>query len=698
MAAGLPTAVLVEVEFSAGVWTDVSSLVKGDSIEIKQGRESATADLQPGTLDLDFDNADGRFTPDNPTSTYWPNFVEGKRIRVRVTKSATTYPVFVGRISRIEPDYPTEPTQSVVHVLAVDLLGDLSQIQLGTAFRSYITYGFLSAAEFAYPLDDDTTRTGPVDLTGSCPPLSVFNVKVAGSVSYRSVSGLDGDGTSFVMLKDGKRLQHNAPAFSWDHTSITQRSISGFFYLTAGQYGEILAVTLRDRAGAGTYLSVVHDASGLHVESYVNGTLETTTASVAVSAGWVSVGLTSSSGDIDFDVDGVTIDTFTPTNTTPYKCISIGGTVDVGAANIIFDTATTSLYMSQIVRGGTPTSSLSMLSTVNVVEGMFRLATTLNGNISLSGIGSSDPNRETTALACDGRTALDVLQDLANCSSGIAYHEPSTSTTQDIVIPLTNTTRPLTVALTLDAEADLDGGPTLVRGTDDRLGSATASTPEATAFATGDGTGTREITTILADRAYLQALADDAVAQGANLRTRMTSLPFDLAHAANDLYATFYALRPGNRVRLSGLPTTYFGVSYIDSYVHGWTYRPGVNGHPVELYTSPADAPSEAIWDTSRFAFGDDVCTVTGGTAVGTTSTGTMTLTWATTDTLTTSAGDYPMDFNWNGERVTVTAAPAGGTSPRTLTITARGVAPTVARIHSAGESIEPWDAARWAL
>lgn len=698
MAAGLPTAVLTEIEFSAGVWTDVSSYVKGDSIEIKQGRESESSDLQPGTLDLDLDNADGRFTPDNPTSTYWPNFVEGKRIRVRVTKSATTYPVFVGRIAQLEPDYPSEPTQSVVHVLAVDLLGDLSQIGLGTAFRSYVTYGFLSSVDLAYPLDDETTRTGAVDITGNCPPLTVFNVKVAGSVEYRSVSGLDGDGTSFVMLKDGKRLQHDAPAFSWDHTALQNRSVSGFFFLTAGQYGEIFAVTLRDRAGAGTYISVVHDASGLHVESYVNGTLETTTASVAVSAGWVSVSLTSSSGDIDFDVDGVNIATFTPTNTTPYKCLSIGGTVDVGAANIILGTAVTSLYMSQIVRGGTPTAPLTMLSTVNVIEGMFRLSSTLSGNISLSGIGSSDPNREATALMCDGRTALDVLQDLANCSSGIAYHEPSTSATQDIVIPLTNTTRPLTVALTLDAEADLDGGPTLVRGTADRVGSATASSPSTTASATGGGTGTRDISTILAEHAYVQALADDAVAQGENLRTRMTSLPFDLVHAANDLYAAFYALRPGNRVRLSGLPATYFGVSYIDSYVHGWTYRPGVDGHRVELYTSPADAPAEAIWDTSRFAFGDGVCTVTGGTAVGTTSTGTMTLTWATTDTLTTSAGDYPMDFNWNGERVTVTSAPAGGTSPRTLTITARGVAPTVARVHSAGESIEPWDAARWAL
>ena len=90
MAAGLPTAILVEVEFTAGVWTDIATHVVGDSIEIRVGRESAASDSQPGTLSLTLDNADGQWTPDNPTSTRYPNWVEGKRIRVRVTKGVTS--------------------------------------------------------------------------------------------------------------------------------------------------------------------------------------------------------------------------------------------------------------------------------------------------------------------------------------------------------------------------------------------------------------------------------------------------------------------------------------------------------------------------------------------------------------------------------------------------------------------------------
>ena len=111
-----------------------------------------------------------------------------------------------------------------------------------------------------------------------------------------------------------------------------------------------------------------------------------------------------------------------------------------------------------------------------------------------------------------------------------------------------------------------------------------------------------------------------------------------------------------------------------------------------------ADFLTEGVWDTARWAFGDGVATVTSGTAVGTTSTGTIVVTWTGSSTLSTSAGDYPQDFNWNGERVTVTSAPAGSTSPQTLTITARGVAPSIARSHSAGEAIDVYAAGRWAL
>jgi hypothetical protein len=45
-----------------------------------------------------------------------------------------------------------------------------------------------------------------------------------------------------------------------------------------------------------------------------------------------------------------------------------------------------------------------------------------------------------------------------------------------------------------------------------------------------------------------------------------------------------------------------------------------------------------------------------------------------------------------------VSAAPASATSPQTLTITARGVAPSVARVHAAGEPVDVWLGAAWTI
>lgn len=162
-----------------------------------------------------------------------------------------------------------------------------------------------------------------------------------------------------------------------------------------------------------------------------------------------------------------------------------------------------------------------------------------------------------------------------------------------------------------------------------------------------------------------------------------------------------WALRLGGRVRYNTVPTQHFGVSYMDGYVEGWKEEIAVDGYVVTFDLSAADAPPEAKWTDStygRFCWGDGVATVTGGTAVGSTGNGTLIITTSSGPTLSTSAGDYPLQLDWNGECVTITSAPASSTSPQTVTITARGQNGTVARSHSTGEAVDIWLGARFAL
>jgi hypothetical protein len=154
VAAGLLAGIALEIEFTAGVWTDVSALT-GRAI-IRRGRDSQFTDIQPGTLTFTLDNPDGAFTPDNPLSAYYPNLVEGKRVRVRATKSATTYTRFLGKISSIVPTFPTTVSQAATTITAKDALGQLQDMQLQRALDMMVLSHNPTAF---YPLDEPSGST-----------------------------------------------------------------------------------------------------------------------------------------------------------------------------------------------------------------------------------------------------------------------------------------------------------------------------------------------------------------------------------------------------------------------------------------------------------------------------------------------------------------------------------------------------------
>jgi hypothetical protein len=155
-------------------------------------------------------------------------------------------------------------------------------------------------------------------------------------------------------------------------------------------------------------------------------------------------------------------------------------------------------------------------------------------------------------------------------------------------------------------------------------------------------------------------------------------------------------LKIGDRVRLTNLISTQFGRTYLDTYVQGWSESLNAQGYTFTFDLDAADVPSEAKFDDAtygRFAAGDGVLTLTSTIAdsdvsISVTSTGLP---------LTVLAGSYPLDLDLNGERITVASAPASATSPQTLTVT-RGVAPSIARAHTAGAAVEVYLAGKFAL
>lgn len=687
MAAGKPTTLYVEIEFTAGVWTDVTGSVNlnASSVTIQRGRASSVEDATPGTLSFTLDNSDGTFTPDNPLSTYYPNVTEGKRVRVRVTKS-TTSTRFVGRIATIDPEYPQVPEDAVVRVTAVDLLGDLERYTMRPLVTEAATRQAGSVSYFPLTEPEGASfASAAYAYNASGQALTRLVPMGPGVVDWGRATGVGTDSASSVTLN---------PLAYLNGTGYGQavKDISFFFSASEGATGTVLYAAYQDvNLSAAGYVSLY-----LNPDGYLRVTRVLDDGTV-IYDGATAYGPKMADGGVYYirwqdDAAG-------------NQCRLYVNEELVTSGSI---TSPLAMYLSRISLGrplaGTFSfSHLNIASSSGIGGGLYELARPSAGTLTQDALlgyvtdwtgvtvaSSSSETRVVTPIATDGMSALELVQRVANNNPGRLVFDDYTA--GEVVVGAAADTQSSTVALTVHVEDDAVGGivtarqgSALVRYVTAANGQESVTVENADADA---GDATVEATT--ASSTELEAVASRRLAEGAYQRLRVAKVTLDLATAENSRYADFFALTPGARVRVDGLPSTHFGVTRMDGYAEGWVEEIDLAGYRVTFDLSAADAPAASVFDTGRFGWGDGVCTASSLTSSATS----VTLTWTGSSTLSTSAGDYPMDLDINGERVTISSAPAGGTSPRTVTIT-RGVAPTVARAHSAGDRVEVWDVAR---
>jgi hypothetical protein len=130
---GIPTT-KVEIAFStqpedpSPVYVNVTSytrLING--INITRGRQDQYETVQPARLSLTLINRDGRFTPGNVTSPYYPNVKKGRRIRVSETWAGVTYIRFTGFID----EWPVEWADASATVADVQITATSRMARLG---------------------------------------------------------------------------------------------------------------------------------------------------------------------------------------------------------------------------------------------------------------------------------------------------------------------------------------------------------------------------------------------------------------------------------------------------------------------------------------------------------------------------------------------------------------------------------------
>lgn len=710
--------VTVEIEWAAGVWSDVTSRVQfEDDLVITRGRQGLWDDGQPGTLAFSLDNLDGAGTPDNPASP-WPRAGDAVRVRVTVTHSGTAWVRFLGRVDSWEPTFPEDGTPTVA-VTATDPMAGLSSLRSPSLLQQAAAnaWQFMagwSVIELPQPasqgpavvLDRNPASPGAVTLIDQGRP-GVVELADPGplgwvggwSLSTRDTTSARRGNAVWVDIPTSARLAGGM----WFATErvITDTTVDTLL-MVLGVDGSVLWQLTIGSDGVDTLLQLRQGG-----DQYDIGSIRGTTTGFNTGA-WHSISweYRATLGTVRVLVDGVTLGSVTCSATAQTAAVYGGRALSRSATRIehVFTGSIGGLWWAGGLDfvGSRPAVDVP----TKVAGGTTAPWATVAREIARSAGG---PVRSVSAVGADSRAVLRVtggdrsvlehLLTIARSVGGTVWYDPATDA---VKMSGPDSARPTVVEATVTAAEDDAGAMVWARGIDDQPTQVTASS---------DGVGSVVVTSTDVAAGVIREASIDTVAPTLadlydvaylNLnrarRLRATRVAVDLTTAVADLWAAVMGLRSGSRVRVDGLPTQWFGTSWRDLLVAGWTETYTGPGHVVvELATDAADDPIEGVWDDDtlgRWGSDGDLTTASSSTSSATT----VTVTAAGALALSTDSADYPLDLSYGGERVTVTTAPAAPSSGvQTLTVT-RGVAPTPARAHSAGEVVEVWAAPAWAL
>lgn len=710
----LPTAQTVEIEWDGSTFTDVTTyLEQRYPVEAHFGRMSATGDVESATLTFTLDNRDGRFTPGNPAGAYWPNVVKGKRVRWKVTGGdATTRTEFVGYVQGFEPSFDDGGVSgAVVTVTAADRFTVATRPFLdnaveGQRYEANVGQGAdiwaFTDRDGATSLRNDGVKT---DLLPGLviPPVRTSTTAVveggtanltapdgglacAGMMSFRPSGGVG----PVLLLQSTVGADLESIQF-WHRTTEVPAS----YTILARGYGEDLELRweLRLVAHSGQTDLELWNASALYEGTVVYGVNDGMWRHL-----WAAddAGGTNDIWYAGIDTQVNTYGSYGPWTVSFFdtRWIVIGGGMAPngrGRQHHCTTSDVAQVMASTATAFGWASSSIPTLGRGAEQRAQDYASAAFGSPASVTVTGTT--NHSVGIPDVYGSTVLQVYQELARTVGGVAWVQPGGT----VEFRQPDQCRPSSPVLTVDVEADADGGLSLASGVDTRPTRVSVTSPA------GDVTVVAATEDAVVVEASLDTCAGDvgqARRAGELLLVgddtlRVPRVTVNLATSAADVWDEVYALYPSARVRLSGLPSAVLGWTYADYFVVGWTKRTvasadgGSDGFWVDLDLEPAWMVAEVA--TARVAAGSGAMTATAGTISGT-STGTLVVTTVSGPTLSTDAGDYPRDFSWSGERVTVAAPPGGASSPQTITVTVRGVAPSVARTHGSGEPFDVWN------
>jgi hypothetical protein len=169
-----PDSYFLEAEFTAGVWTDISTYMDGGvGASVTYGRSTQYGPPQAATLTVTLENTDGRFTPLRQTlkdlvtvHPYYPNLVPRKRIRWGYVKAAVRYVRFTGYVRGWPTGMVNDGSYEQVTLTAVDRSLQLQRYTMkGPIFDGINSSAFRQNLYTYWPLTDSAARPRAPRLT-----------------------------------------------------------------------------------------------------------------------------------------------------------------------------------------------------------------------------------------------------------------------------------------------------------------------------------------------------------------------------------------------------------------------------------------------------------------------------------------------------------------------------------------------------
>lgn len=565
---------------AAGALVDVSTYARLEGQLVRRyGRTRQYDEVEAGSFSFVLDNQDGRFTPDNESSPYVTTLAEGAAVCVQVGSRLTP-----GRVESIEPTFPDgEPGRAEVRVVCTDMLGDLARDELANGWREALVRAASPAGY--YPLDEPADSFGAVDQSG----------RNRGTYRFQSQVG---------------EVLFGQPGVEHDRIRITGDGDATLYgiALADATVGRYFSFWLEPISTGGTFsvevgpLSFSMTSRSFQLSSNLPASFTAATPVVAGREYFIEV----DSVDLTMKIDGVLQGTLSGAGTPP----NVGDTVRISWGDVTL----TDLYWSDFALTDLPVRG-DLLQTALVGGGAAEWLPVLEAACTGLTFSSLPAGLSSAALslAPSGAAALDVLNQILTAEQGHAYSTGSGTLLSPVeVVTVRERVRPETVAASFDVASDLSGAPMFERPIRDLVARVEVTTPfgrvtvvDPTVAARAGSSSTSVSVPFVAD-SDARAWAQDRIIRGSNVRLQVASIVVDAMTTSSDRSAALLALVPGDRIRLTNLPTAQLGYSTWDAWIVGGSEVHGLETHTFEFFIAPVlDAPH--VFDTARFASGASI-------------------------------------------------------------------------------------------